>query len=236
MLRVRPIVATSRLAEDRRILEALGMVVTEEAQGWAVLDAGGGRVELRDAGGPATGAAEGAAAGTITFGVEIRDPEEFARRTEDDGGNAALVRGPQGTRVRIAGPDGFSFYADPTSHGAQCADADPGLTVRLVWRTPDLPGVAAALAAIGARPRHTAEPPTESARGTEFTAKNGGALVAEAAAAPGAALAFECDGDLAAVVRRLAEAGATVGTSPLGFAVTTPGGAEFTVVEATSRS
>lgn len=198
MLRVRPTFFTSDLDSARRVLESLGLVATEEGEGWAILDAGSGRVELRrvDAGLPADGTAE--------FAVEIRDPEEFARRTLEAGGAVVVLDDV----VTIGGGDGFEFVAHPTDHAAVGADADPRITVRAVWLTPDAAAARRTLAAIGAKP----------AESDDFRAKNGGILsVRPADAADSGPLCFEYDGDLVAVAQKLTQAGAqvTVGRSRL---------------------
>lgn len=170
MLRVLATHYTSALSELRRLLMDLGLVPGEEGDGWAVLDAHSGRVRLR------TAERGSARDGATVFGVEVRDAAEFARRTADDGGRAALEETPAGARVRITGPDGFEFLAEPTEHAGRYVDADPDLTVRLEWVTRDADGAAATLAAIGGRPRGTA---ADEATGTrQFTAKNGGVLAA----------------------------------------------------------
>ena len=212
MLRVRPTRYTSALPQLRGLLESLGLVATEEGNGWITMDSAGGRILLRSV--PAGAAGDGVTA----FGVEIREPEEFARRTLQDGGSAVLEEGLGGPRVRVTGPDGLSFLAEPTAHGAQCADADPAVAVRLEWLTPDVPGALATLASIGARPRaaHAAEPalaapavqPGAEPIGTEFTAKNGGVLAALPAPVPAVGgIVLEYDGDLAALGARLAAGG-----------------------------
>lgn len=201
MLRVLPTRFTSALPELRRLLLDLGLVPAEEGQGWAVLDSRSGRVRLR------TAERGSERDGTVVFGVEIRNPAEFARRTADDGGSAALVESPAGARVLVTGQDGFSFYAEPTGHTGQYVDADPDLAVRLEWRTPDPGGAAATLAAIGARRRADTLGPEGS---REFTAKNGGVLAAVPAPTASAALAFEYAGPLGELEARLALAGWTV--------------------------
>lgn len=199
MLRVLPTRYTSALPDLRRLLLDLGLVPAEEGEGWAVLDSRSGRVRLRSA---EKGSSRD---GTTVFGVEIRDPAEFARRTAHDGGLAALEDTPAGARVRITGPDGFEFLAEPTAHSGQYTDADPDLTVRLEWHTPDLEGAAATLAAIGARPRSPGGLEPSDAR--EFTAKNGGVLAAVRADTASANLAFEYAGPAKELQPRLALAG-----------------------------
>jgi hypothetical protein len=220
MLRVRPTFFTSDLEGARSLLEGLGLVATEEGEGWAILDGGGGRVELRrvDAGVPANG--------TTEFAVEIRDPEEFARRTLEAGGTAVVTNA---ATVRITGRDGFGFLARQTTHGATCADADPRLTVRAIWLTPDLPAAAKTLAAIGAKTGEDLEVSGETIA-IDFRAKNGGILCARRAEAAGSGLlAFEYDGDLAAVAEKLAAVGAEVEATAAGLVVNGPGVA-FTVM------
>lgn len=229
MLRVRPTRYTSTLPELRRLLEDVGLVVTEEGSGWAVLDAGSGRVRLRavPAGSPGDG--------MTSFGVEIREPEAFTRRTREDGGRASIEDAIGGVRVRITGPDGFSFLAEPSAHGATCADADRALTVRMEWLTPDLPGAALALSAIGARPR-TAGAPSQA---SEFTAKNGGVLaLREAPVLRGGDLVLEYHGDVGTLASRLAgagwspEVGKAQGRQGAVVRVPTPDGGEVTILTA----
>lgn len=202
MLRVLATHYTSALSELRRLLMDLGLVPGEEGDGWAVLDAHSGRVRLR------TAERGSARDGATVFGVEVRDAAEFARRTADDGGRAALEETPAGARVRITGPDGFEFLAEPTEHAGRYVDADPDLTVRLEWVTRDADGAAATLAAIGGRPRGTAADEATGAR--EFTAKNGGVLAAVPADADtprSGGLTFEYAGNPGELSARLALAG-----------------------------
>lgn len=238
MLRVLATRYTSALPELRRLLLDLGLVPGEEGEGWAVLDSHSGRVRLRSAerGSPQDGA--------TVFGVEVRDPQEFARRTADDGGRAALEDSAGGPRVRITGPDGFAFTAEPTSHAGRPVDADPDMTVRLEWNTPDLDGTAATLAAIGARPRP--EPLLGPDLAREFTAKNGGVLAAiRAAAVSAGGLVLEYSGRRSELMPRLALAGwaaeevnaeeAEGGSRPGGVVrvqIPTPDGRDVTILAA----
>lgn len=238
MLRVLATRYTSALPELRRLLLDLGLVPGEEGEGWAVLDSHSGRVRLRSAerGSPQDGA--------TVFGVEVRDPQEFARRTADDGGRAALEDSAGGPRVRITGPDGFAFTAEPTSHAGRPVDADPDMTVRLEWNTPDLDGTAATLAAIGARPRP--EPLLGPDLAREFTAKNGGVIAAiRAAAVSAGGLVLEYSGRRSELMPRLALAGwaaeevnaeeAEGGSRPGGVVrvqIPTPDGRDVTILAA----
>jgi hypothetical protein len=243
MLRARPTRYTSALPDLRRLLGDLGLVVTEEGEGWAVLDAGSGRVRLRAVppGSPGDG--------KTSFGVEIREPAVFARRTREDGGRASVEDAMGGERVRITGPDGFSFLAEPTSQGATCPDADRAVTVRVEWLTPDPDRAALALAAIGARPRTTAGAPAASATTgpagapaggpTEFTAKNGGVVALRTARLlRGGDLVLEYAGDVAGLAERLAEAGWSPevgeedGRSGAVVRVPTPDGGDVTILTA----
>jgi uncharacterized Fe-S cluster protein YjdI len=215
MLRVRPAFFTSDLDSARRVLEALGLVVTEEGEGWAILDAGSGRVELRriDAGLLADGTAE--------LAVEIRQPEEFARRTLEAGGAVVVLDDV----VTISGGDGFEFVAHQTTHAAVCADADQRITVRAAWLTPDPAAARKTLAAIGAKPSGA----------DDFRAKNGGILsVRQSDAASSGPLCFEYDGDLVTVAQKLTEAGAEVTITPTSLEVNGPG-VVFTVMTPSLR-
>ncbi|GAB3270911.1 hypothetical protein GCM10027449_06250 [Sinomonas notoginsengisoli] len=199
MLRAHPTRYTSALPELRRLLEDIGLVATEEGKSWVVLDAGSGRVRLRSvsAGSPGDG--------MTAFSVEIREPGTFVRRMVQDGGRAHVEDTITGPRVRVTGPDGFSFLAEPTSHAVTSTAADPNVTVHMEWLTPDVPGAAAALAAIGGRPRTDSPGQRDPA---EFTAKNGGVLAARGHRVLGAGgLFLEDDGDLGALADRLASHG-----------------------------
>lgn len=220
MLRARSTFFTSNLEAARSLLEGLGLAVSEESEGSVILDAGGGRVELRRV------AAEVPANGATEFAVEIRDPQTFARRTLEAGGTAVVTNG---AAVRITGGDGFGFLAHQTNHGATCADADPRVTVRAIWLTPDLAAAAKTLAAIGAKPTDDLAVSGETIA-VDFRAKNGGILCARRAEVAGSGLlSFEYDGDLAAVAEKLATGGAEVEATAAGLVVNGPGVA-FTVM------
>jgi hypothetical protein len=147
--------------------------------------------------------------GRTDFGVEVGDLSEFARRTnaagvEDGTSPAELVRAEHGETCRITGEDGFGFFADKAGHGAQCADADPGLAVVAVWFTPDAASAAQTLRNMGARLR----PSPDDDETADFTAKNGGVLmVRPVTGAARCGLGFEYTGDLSALRDRLAAAG-----------------------------
>ena len=216
MLRVRPIHFTSHLEQWSRLLTVLGMVKTVDDGEWQEFDAGSGRLALR---GTDPGSARD---GTTVFGVEVGDLDEFARRTNEaaleaegaagaqrpdaaaDDAMAALVDADQGRTCRIRARDGFSFFADRAAHGANCADADPALSVVAVWFTEDTAGAASTLLSIGARPR----PVPDNDETADFNAKNGGVLMVRPGAAPGrAGLGFEYSGDLDALRERIESAG-----------------------------
>jgi hypothetical protein len=206
MMRVRPVHFTSRLDQWEQLLTALGMVKTVDDGPWKEYDAGSGRLALHAA---EAGSAE---EGTTAFGVEVGDLAEFARRTNQaSAGNgtspAELVDADHGAACRITGDDGYSFFADKAAHGAQCADADPGLAVVEVWLTPDAEAAARTLRNMGARLR----PVPDDDETADFTAKNGGVLmVRPASGAPRTTLGFEYTGELSALRDRLAAAGVTV--------------------------
>jgi hypothetical protein len=203
MLRVRPIHFTSRVDPWERLLTDLGMIKTTDEGSWREYDAGAGRLALHQA---EPGAAED---GVTHFGVEVGDLEEFARRTnqsgaESDSSSAELVRADHGDSCRITGADGFSFFADKAAHGAGCADADRALAVVEVWFSEDVTAAAQALRDIGARFR----PVPDDDETADFTAKNGGVLMARpGTGAAHAGLGFEYAGDLDALRDRLTAAG-----------------------------
>lgn len=136
---------------------------------------------------------------------------------ESTTGNAALARpSADGGSCRITAPDGFTFTADkapatdkaPGTHQADGAapsgDTDPALTVVGVWFTPDPAGAAATLRHIGARPR----PVPDNDETADFTAKNGGVLLARPASGePRGGFGFEYDGGQEPLRKRLAAAG-----------------------------
>ncbi len=145
MLRVRPIHFTSRLDEWERLLTALGMVKTVDEPTWQEFDAGSGRLALHFV---EEGSAED---GNTSFGVEVGDLKEFARRTTEagalEGGTAAgttaeLIEADHGSSCRITAADGFSFLADPATRAADDSwggspEADPGIAVVGVWFAED---------------------------------------------------------------------------------------------------
>ncbi|WP_346960517.1 VOC family protein [uncultured Arthrobacter sp.] len=227
MLRVRPIHFTSRLDQWERLLTDLGMVKSVDEPTWREFDAGAGRLALHFV---EAGSAED---GTTSFGVEVGDLAEFARRTNEAGapagpGTAAgttaeLIEAEHGPSCRVTARDGFSFLADPATRAsdgswAGAAEAEAGLAVVGIWFAEDPTAATQTLRDVGARPRPVpgaggAGPAgTDTGESESFTAKNGGVLMVGAAAgsAPGtgrAGLGFEYDGDLEALRERLAGAG-----------------------------
>lgn len=225
MLRVRPIHFTSRLDQWERLLADLGMVKTVDEASWREFDAGAGRLALHFA---EAGSAED---GTTSFGVEVGEPAEFARRTNDAGAQAGagtagttaeLIEADHGPSCRVTAGDGFSFLADPATRAsdgtwAGSAEADPGLAVVGVWFAADPTAAARTLRDIGARPRPAPGAPdadagadTDGVETEAFTAKNGGVLMVGTAAGTAAAtagLGFEYDGDLDLLRERLTGAG-----------------------------
>lgn len=226
MLRVRPIHFTSHLDQWSRLLTVLGMVKTVDDGEWQEFDAGSGRLALRRA---HPGSAQD---GTTVFGVEVGDLDEFARRTNEaaleaesaagaEGADsaaadalAALVDADHGRSCRIRARDGFSFFADPASDGANSADTDPALTVVAVWFTQDTAAAASTLRSIGARPR----PVPDNDETADFTAKNGGVLMVRPGTAPGrAGLGFEYSGDLDSLRAQIESAGWEVAATEEAF-------------------
>jgi hypothetical protein len=213
MLRVRPVHFTSRMEPWERLLTDLGMIKTLDDDSWREFDAGSGRIALQHA--PAGAGNDGA----TSFGVEVGDLEEFARRTNLAGaetGNAPaeLVPADIGDSCRITGEDGFTFMADKAAHFAQCADADTGLSVVAVWFTEDTASAADTLRSIGARFR----PVPDDDETADFTAKNGGVLMVRPGSGPArSGFGFEYDGDLDALRVRLTAAGHDVSLTEEAF-------------------
>jgi hypothetical protein len=206
MLRVRPVHFTSRPEKWEELLAALGLAKTVDQGPWREFDAGSGRLALHTT-------AEGQDGdGTTALGVEVGDLAEFARRTglaaaESGKTTAELITADHGESCRISSTDGFSFLADKAAHAANCADADPALTVVGVWFSADPGAAAMTLQDIGARFR----PVPDADETADFTAKNGGVLmVRPASGGPRSGLGFEYDGDLGALRARLAAAGLEV--------------------------
>ncbi|WP_457951113.1 VOC family protein [Pseudarthrobacter sp. alpha12b] len=218
MLRVRPVHFTSRTESWKQLLTALGMVQTEDDGGWQVFDSASGRLALH---GTEAGSGQD---GRTVFAVEVGDVAEFARRTnlsargegtQEDGIQAdgqppegaqpaELVTADHGEACRITAPDGFSFLADKASHTAQCADADPALTVAAVWYSADPEAAIRTLQHVGARPR----PVPDNDETADFTAKNGGVLLVRPASGPSrSGLGFEYGGGLEPLQERLTAAG-----------------------------
>lgn len=231
MLRVRPILFTSRPDSWTDLLTALGLVCTEDHGGWRVFGSGNGKVGLHRV---APGSADD---GVTRLGFEIRDREVFVRRTLADGTRAELVESDHGPSARVTAPDGFSFLADPVADATDLADAadDPGdagpgngtrghrapwrLTVVQLWRTPEPDGARKVLADIGARP----VPPRRDGPAA-FRAKNGGLVVVQPSQASGVVPALEYDGGLAALGARLTSQGVPAAPDGGALAVQTPDG------------
>jgi hypothetical protein len=234
MLRVRPVHFTSHLEQWARLLTDIGMVKTAGNGSWQEFDAGSGRLALQavENGSPADGTtafgvevgnleefarrtneaaaqeAEALEAAAMEAGDTQSRATEAANETagREPAGvvSSVLVDSDHGRACRVLARDGFSFLADQASHGANCADADPALTVVGVWFTEDTVLAAAALRSIGARPR----PVPDNDETADFAAKNGGVLMARPAIGPArAGLGFEYGGDLDALQGRLTSAG-----------------------------
>ncbi|MEV7603874.1 hypothetical protein AB0N65_00350 [Paenarthrobacter sp. NPDC089322] len=204
MLRARPIHFTSRPEQWAELLEALGLVSTFEDKDWFEFDAGSGRLALHrvaahDLAGPRDGA--------TVFGVEVGVLDEFARRTREDGTIAEVTEAAHGETVQVTARDGFTFLADPARRAedgtwATSVKADQALTVVATWVSPGVEDSAQELRNIGARPR------TSDDESATFTTKNGGVLrIVHGAAAESGDLAFEYDGGLEPLLRRLIDAG-----------------------------
>ncbi|NVM98960.1 VOC family protein [Arthrobacter sp. SDTb3-6] len=219
MLRVRPVLFTSRLDEYAALLTALGLACTENHGGWRVLDCGDGKVGLHRA------ERDSPQDGTTAPGFELRDRNIFVRRTLADGTHAELVDSDHGPAARVTAPDGFSFLADPVT---DLASRRPGaLAVVQLWHTPDVDAARKVLADIGARPL-----PPRPVGSAVFRAKNGGLVALLPAGASGAGLALEYDGGLAALGARLAAAGVPAAQGRGTLDVQTPCGGTLQVFAA----
>lgn len=213
MLRVRPVHFTSRPEKWEGLLAALGLAKTADHGPWREFDAGSGRLALHVT---APGSPDD---GSTSFGVEVGDLAEFARRTslagEQSGSTTAeLITADHGESCRITGADGFSFLADPGAREVHSSSADPAMTVVGVWFTADPGPAAVTLQDIGARFR----PVPDADETADFTAKNGGVLMVRPAAGPSrSGLGFEYDGDLGSVRDRLAAAGLEVSETEEAF-------------------
>lgn len=225
MLRVRPVQFTSDVTAWKHLLETLGLVCVEDHGDWVEFDAGSGRVALHRTSARRTSADspdDGTDDGTTVFGVEVGDLSEFARRTVADGTRAELLEADHGQAVRVTAQDGFTFLADKAASRTTSPDADPDLAVVGTWLTPDVPWAAQELRNIGARSRHV------SAKFADFSTKNGGILlVRQSSETAAGGLAFEYDGDLAALEARLAAAG--LAAARTGSVLTIPSPREGTI-------
>ncbi len=195
MLRVRPVLYTSKPAEYSQLLLALGLWRVQDAGEWQVFDSGNGKVGLH-------GIPPGGQDGTAALGFEIRDAPIFVRRTIADGTHAELVESRHGPTARVTAPDGFTFLADPVVDAPAAPPAASPLTVVQLWSTPDVGAASKVLADIGAKP--VAGRPDAP---TPFRAKNGGLTAARPGGLSGVELGFKYDGDLAALAARLTAAG-----------------------------
>lgn len=222
MLRVRPVLFTSKLAEHSRLLLALGMWCVEDAGDWLVFDSGQGKIGLH-------GVPPGERDGTAALGFEIRDAPIFVRRTLADGTQAELVesgRGPTArVTARVTAPDGFTFLADPVVD-APAASTASALTVVQLWNTPNVAAAEKVLADIGARP--VAGRPDAP---TLFQAKNGGLTAARPGGRSGVELGFKYDGDLAALAAQLTAAGVPAALDGDVVEAQTPHGGTLRIVD-----
>lgn len=196
MLCVRPIRFTHQPQAWSVLLQALGLAPAAEADGWREFDSANGRLALHAASAAHPG-------GTTQLGFEVGDLDEFARRTREAGSGVVISDEPHGRSAAITGPDGLVLTADVQSDRPHPGTVDAALHVLALWMTPDVPGAAATLRAIGARP----EIASDSGGWAQFRAKNGGLVAAHSGSAPAAELGFEYDGDAGLLLERLLAAG-----------------------------
>ncbi|WP_125610169.1 VOC family protein [Specibacter cremeus] len=204
MLRVRPIHFTSRLEDYATLLTALGLRAVEDSPDWRVFDSGDGRIALHRAepGGPQDG--------LTVLGFEIRDRDEFSRRTVAAGTRAEFADADRGPSVRVTAPDGFAFLADPVQEGpvqeaTEDAAARPALAVLQLWKTPNPAAAQEVLTAIGARPAIS----SDTGGWATFRAKNGGLAATHHGEHNAVEPSFEYAGDLEELLPALAAAGLT---------------------------
>lgn len=218
MLRVRPVLFTSHLAEYSKLLLALGMWRVHDAGDWQVFDSGNGKVGLE-------GVPPGEQDGTATLGFEIRDAPIFVSRTLADGTYAELVDSRHGTTARVTAPDGFTFLANPVVDPPSATPASP-LTVVQLWTTPDAGHATKVLADIGAKA--VAGRPDAPAL---FRAKNGGLTAARPGEVSGVELVFKYDGDLTALAAQLTATGVPAVTTGDVVEVQNPHGGTLRIVD-----
>lgn len=196
MLRVRPIRFTRRPQAWAVLLQALGLAPAADADGWREFDSANGRVALH-------AASTAHPVGTTQLGFEVGDLDEFARRTREAGSGVVITDEPHGRSAAITGPDGLVLTADVQADRGLSGTVNAALHVLALWMTPDVPGAAATLRNIGARP----DIASDSGGWAQFRAKNGGLVAAHAGSAPAAELGFEYDGDVGLMLERLLAAG-----------------------------
>lgn len=180
MLRVRATLNTQLIGEWAQLLTTLGLVELQPQSGYREFAAAGGKIRLTEAAIPRT-----------ELGFEVRDLDKFASWTRSDGTAVELLDSGDTRSGQITGPDGLSFIVEPVEDSDPSVGAEPGLSVLVLWNTPDLPGASRTLLNIGARPDIT---PT-SGSWAQFAAKNGGLVAAHVGAEAHAALSFEYAGE-----------------------------------------
>lgn len=191
MLRVRPIVFTPNFDAFAELFTALGLVLVENAPGWRVFAADGGRIAVHVAD-----------ESSVSFDFEVGSVEEFARRTVEAGTDAVVVDTADGPAAQVTAPDGRTFLA----YEAPLVDFTPptqGLTVMPIWYTTDAVAAEKVFRDIGAKKRLS----SNAGAWTDFAAKNGGLLAVHAADKNGQELSFEYRGDVETLQQQLKESG-----------------------------
>lgn len=197
MLRVRPIVYTSKMDEFAALFTALGLDLANDDDGWQVFNAGSGRVALHSI------ATKDFGDNTVFLGFEVGDVEEFTRRTVSAGTRADIIDADHGRAAQITAPDGLVFVADAGPRTVPSPGADPALAVAPTWYCADTSSAVKVLKDIGARPRIS----SNAGVWTDFTAKNGGLVAVHGGEATSVELSFEYDGDVTVLEQRLARSG-----------------------------
>lgn len=169
---VRPIVFTDRTDEWLVILRALGLHVVVRTPGWVELASGSGRIALHPTG-------VGQREGSSSLGFETDDLDAFlaeVTRRAPDGLGARMVAADHGTAVEVTGRDGMSFLVDlsPSTAPVEPPGASTPVTVvRQLWVSPEVPGAAADLEALGLRTAYR----LANGRGVELAADEGRVFV-----------------------------------------------------------
>lgn len=208
---VQPIRFTSSPDAWLHLLDAFGASVVVDADGWHVRALGAGRVAVHAV--PPGDPRDGDTA--LRFASEDLDAE--LARLHGPVTTAGVVvedgHAEHGREVTVTAPDGMVLAIDTIDTiDSRAPGADGAPAVLALWMTPDAPGGADLLAALGLRPRIRSAVGdwhdfTAPGAGVDRDAHDGGLVAAHTEeAAPSCVLSFEHD-DVAALASRLEAAG-----------------------------